>query len=326
LFSGLLLIGTIAGSVYQIAVPTLVTILVPTEIRDKANGMLGTVMGVGFAITSVASGFTLAYGGMEWVLVLASLFTAVAIGYLMTIPIPENEETPGDGEKEEKKIDLTGTIKAIRKVPGLFALIFFTTFNNLVGGVFMALMDAYGLSLVSVQAWGTLWGLLSFGFILGGLAIAKWGLGTNPLRTLFRVNSLIWVTCILFPLQPSIVLVAMGAFVWMSMFPYIEATEQTIIQKVVPAARQGRVFGFAHSVEQAATPLTAFLIGPITQLFFIPLMTTGIGARLIGGWFGTGEGRGIAVVFILAGVIGLLVTSVAQRSSAYAKLAVRYRE
>ena len=41
----------------------------------------------------------------------------------------------------------------------------------------MALMDAYGLSLMSVQAWGLLWGALSAGFILGGLAVAKTGLG-----------------------------------------------------------------------------------------------------------------------------------------------------
>lgn len=69
----------------------------------------------------------------------------------------------------------------------------------------------------------------------------------------------------------------------MALFPFIEASEQTIIQKVVPTERQGRVFGFAQSVEQAASPLTAFLIGPIAQLIFIPFMTTGQGAELIGG-------------------------------------------
>ena len=36
-------------------------------------------------------------------------------------------------------------------------------------GIFMALMDAYGLLLVSVQVWGALWGFLSLAFIVGGL-------------------------------------------------------------------------------------------------------------------------------------------------------------
>ena len=64
----------------------------------------------------------------------------------------------------------------------------------------------------------------------------------------------------------------------MILVPYAEAAEQTILQKVVPYERQGRVFGFAQSVEQAASPLTAFLIGPLTQFVFIPFMTDGAGA------------------------------------------------
>lgn len=54
--------------------------------------------------------------------------------------------------------------------------------------------------------------------------------------------------------------------------PIAEACEQTILQKVVPFERQGRVFGFAQSVEQTASPLTAFFIGPIAELFVIPFM------------------------------------------------------
>jgi DHA3 family multidrug efflux protein-like MFS transporter len=95
--------------------------------------------------------------------------------------------------------------------------------------------------------------------------------------------------------------------------PFIEAIEQTIFQKVVPPERLGRVFGFAHSVEQTASPVTAFLIGPIAQLIFIPFMTTGSGVELIGDWFGTGIGRGIALVFMAAGTLGLIVTLVAMR-------------
>jgi MFS transporter, DHA3 family, multidrug efflux protein len=88
----------------------------------------------------------------------------------------------------------------------------------------------------------------------------------------------------------------------------------------VPYERQGRVFGFAQSVEQSASPLTAFLIGPLAQLVFIPFMTDGAGARTIGGWFGTGADRGIALVFVLTGVIGLLATFVALGSRYYRQL------
>jgi MFS transporter, DHA3 family, multidrug efflux protein len=58
---------------------------------------------------------------------------------------------------------------------------------------------------------------------------------------------------------------------------------------------------------------------------FIPFMTTGAGAAAIGSWFGTGPGRGIALVFTTAGAAGLVVTLVAMRSKSYALLAARYR-
>lgn len=52
---------------------------------------------------------------------------------------------------------------------------------------------------------------------------------------------------------------------------------------------------FAQSIEQAASPLTAFMIGPIAQFIFIPFMTTGAGVDLLGTWFGVGADRGIAL-------------------------------
>ena len=182
----------------------------------------------------------------------------------------------------------------------------------------MSLMDAYGLSLVSVQAWGILWGVLSCGFIAGGLIIAKKGLGKSPLRTLFLANVAMWIICILFPVRSSIILTGIGMFIYMLLIPAVEAAEQTIIQKVVPLAKQGRVFGFAQSLENAASPITAFMIGPLAELVFIPLMSDGgSGARAIGSWFGVGPERGMALVFILAGIIGLIVTLVAMASRSY---------
>jgi len=188
----------------------------------------------------------------------------------------------------------------------------------------MSLLDAYGLSLVDVKVWGTLLGILSFGFIIGGLYISKKGLGKNPLATLFGVNIILWIVCIFFTIQPSIVLLAVGMLIWMSLVPFVEATEQTIFQKVVPTERLGRVFGFAHSVEQAASPITAFLIGPLAQLVFIPYMTNGNGVKLIGSWFGAGANRGMALVFITAGIVGLITTLLARRSKYYKILVKRY--
>ncbi|MBM2618466.1 MFS transporter [Actinoplanes sp. LDG1-06] len=347
----LLMAGVIAGNIRMIALQTMVTVLIEEDTRDRANGLVGTASGVSFLVTSVISGLLVALGGMLWVLVAGVVVLALSIVHLGLVRVPAGraseaaaapampakvEAAAGDGPTASElaaggpetapvgKVDLRGTISVIKQVPGLTALIIFSAFNNLLGGVFMALLDAYGLSMMSVQGWGLLWGALSTGFIVGGLLISRTGLGKNPVWLLLMVNIVCWTVTLLFPLRESIVWLTVGLYLYMLVVPYAEAAEQTILQKVVPYERQGRVFGFAQSVEQAASPLTAFLISPIAQFVFIPFMTDGAGARLIGSWFGTGAARGLALVFMITGVIGLIATAIALRSRPYKRLSKRY--
>jgi DHA3 family multidrug efflux protein-like MFS transporter len=223
-------------------------------------------------------------------------------------------------------VDIKGAMRAVRVVPGLLALLLFSTFNNFIAGVFMSLMDPYGLELVSVEVWGIVLSLSSFGFIVGGVIVASRGLGANPVRTLLLVNVALWTITILFPIRSSIIPLAIGFFIFMLLIPVAEASEQTIIQKVVPFQEQGRVFGFAQTVETAASPVTAFLVGPIAQAWVIPFMTDGSGAETIGSWFGTGPERGMALMFIIAGFIGLVVTIIALNSRPYRNLSNHYEQ
>jgi DHA3 family multidrug efflux protein-like MFS transporter len=322
-FIALNLVGVVFGNIRNIALPVTVGILVPEDRRDRANGLVGMSMGLSFLIVSGISGFLVGFGGMYYVYLLAIPLMALTLAHLFFVSVPEAEIV--HTAEKPKKLDVKGTIAAIGLIPGLFALIFFTTFNNFLGGAFMSLMDAYGLSLVSVQTWGLVWMGISTAFMVGGTLIAKFGLGKNPLKALFRTNVIIWFVCIFFTVQPSIVLLAVGSFIYMCVVPFIEASEHTIIQKVVPLDRQGRVFGFAQSVEMGASPVTAFLIGPITQFFFIPLMSEGgRGAQLIGSWYGVGPGRGIGLVFTIVGVIGLCITLIAWASPQYKRLSKQY--
>ncbi len=321
----ILMIGSVAGNLRMIALATTVTMLF-SEGKDKANGMIGATNGISFALTSILSGLVIGLYGMHVALWFAVMTTLLVLGHICTVRFLETKPVSEAAENAvpEAHFNIKAVIAIIASVPGLFGLIFFTTFNNFLGGVFMALMDAYGLSLVSVETWGIMFAFLSLGFIFGSSYIAKYGLGSRPLRLMLLINVVTWTTCIFFTIQPSVILLAIGMMIWMTLVPFIEATEHTLIQSVVPYEKQGRVFGFAQSIESAATPITAFLIGPIAQFFFIPFMTTGSGVDLIGSWFGTGLDRGIALVFICSGVIGLLVTLLAFRSRSYKLLSERY--
>ena len=123
----------------NIALSTTVTLLIEEDKRANANGLVGTVQGIAFLVTSVFSGLSIGFLGMGWTLVIAIVFMGVSFVHLLFIRIPEAEPVPDPNSSGA--LDFRGSVQAIRLAPGLFALIIFSTFNNLIGGVYMALMD-----------------------------------------------------------------------------------------------------------------------------------------------------------------------------------------
>ncbi|GAA1916835.1 multidrug efflux MFS transporter Cmr [Microbacterium aoyamense] len=321
-FAGVILLGGVVENLRNIALSTTVTLLVPADRRDRANGLVGTVQGIAFAVTSVFSGLSIGFAGMGGTIVIAIVATAVALVHLLFVPIPERGVAHVEGAPTG--FGLKGVIPAVMMVPGLLALILFSTFNNLVGGVFMALMDPYGLTLFPVEIWGIVLGVTSIGFIAGGIIVATFGLGKKPVRTMLWVNVGVAVLGMTFAIREVWWIYALGILLFMCLMPIAEASEQTIVQRVVPFEKQGRVFGFAQSVESAAAPLSAFVIGPLAQFWLIPYMESDAGRTTWGWLLGEGEARGIALAFMAASAIMLLVVFLAFLSKPYRDLTEAY--
>jgi DHA3 family multidrug efflux protein-like MFS transporter len=321
-FSGVILFGAVIENMRNIALSTTVTLLIPVDRHANANGLVGTVQGLAFMVTSVFSGLSIGLLGMGWTLFIAIALSAAALVHLLFLRIPE-QKPHSDGERRPL-IDLHGSVTAVRAATGLFALILFSTFNNLIGGVYMALMDPYGLELFAVEWWGVVLGVTSTGFIIGGLLVAKFGLGKNPVRTMLLLVVLMGVLGSLFTIREWWWLYAAGIWVYMTLIPAVEAAEQTVIQKVVPFQTQGRVFGFAAAFESAAAPVTAFLIAPIAEFLIIPYMNSDTGRSSLGWLLGDGQARGIALVFFVAGILSVLLAVGAFFTRSYRIISAQY--
>lgn len=325
IFAFIILAGAIVENMRNIALSTTVTLLVPKDKRANANGLVGAVQGIGFIITSVFSGLAIGFLGMGPTLLIAIILTAVAFIHILFVDIPE-KGVAHDPELANKKIDLRGSVLAIRAIPGLFGLIIFSMLNNFIGGVYMALMDPYGLTLFSVQAWGIVFGVAGTGFIIGGLLVAKFGLGKNPIRTLLRAAVLMGILGAIFTIREWWLLYAAGIYLYMILIPIMEAAEQTVIQRVVPYERQGRVFGFAQALESAAAPITAFAIAPIAQFWVIPYMNVPANQESWSWLLGTGETRGIALIFLVSGIAMVAVSLFAFSTKTYRRLSESYQK
>lgn len=308
----------------NVALSTTVTILIDPDRRANANGMVGMVQGLAFIVTSVLSGLSVGLLGMGWTIAIAVVLTALAFLHLLTLRMPE--ETQVAASDAQGGFDLRGSIAAVLAVAGLFALIIFSTFNNFIGGVYMALMDPYGLEMFPVELWGVFFAVGSTGFIVGGALIGKFGLGANPLRTLLIAVAIMGALGALFTIREWAWLYVVGIWLYLALVPCVEAAEQTVIQRVVPLNKQGRVFGFAMAFESAAAPVTAFLIAPLAQFWIIPYARSGEGAAQLAPLLGEGTSRGIALVFLVAGIIMIVAALLAFLTPVYRRVSASYAQ
>lgn len=323
-FALTVLAGAVVENLRNIALSTTVTLLIDQDRRANANGYVGMVQGLAFIATSVLSGLSIGLLGMGPTILVAVVLSALALAHLVTLRLPEEASPiPSDAHGG---FDLKGAWTAIRAIPGMVALILFTTFNNFIGGVYLALMDPYGLELFTVELWGAWFALGATGFIIGGVLVGRLGLGSNPIRTLLVIVGIMGVIGALFTIREWGWLYVLGIWLYMLGIPAVEAAEQTVIQKVVPLHRQGRVFGFAAAVESAAAPVTAFVVAPIAELWIIPFARGASGGAALEPLLGEGTARGIALIFLVAGLIMVLAAVVAWRSPAYRRISAAYSE
>lgn len=323
LFGAIVLGGAVVEQMRNIALSTTVTMLVPDERHANANGLVGTVQGLAFIVTSVLSGLAIGQLGMGWTIAIAVALTAVSLAHLLTLRVPQ-DVVELDADDTARGVDLRGSLRAVLAIGGLFALILFSTFNNLIGGLYMALMDPYGLELFSVEMWGVVFGAASTGFIVGGLAIARFGLGKRPIRTLLIVVMVMGALGALFTIREWWWLYAGGIWLYMCLIPAADAAEQTIIQRVVPLSRQGRVFGFAMAFEAAAAPITAFLIAPLAEFWILPWARSSEGSAALEPLLGAGVARGIALVFLVGGVVMIIAAALAMLTKSYRQISASY--
>ena len=323
IFAVVMLAGAVVEQLRSIALSTTVTLLVPDERHANANGMVGTVQGVSMLITSVLSGVSVGFLGMGWTLIIGLTAMLLAMLHLAALHIPEREIVHVEGQT--KWVDIRGGWRAVLAAPGLLALILFSTINNFVGGVYMALMDPYGIDLFEVQGWGIWFAVASTGFIAGGAVVASTGLGRKPMRTMLWLAAFMGVLGAVFTLREWGWLFVLGCWLYMAIIPAVEAAEQTVIQRVVPYETQGRVFGFAMTFEAAAAQITSLLIAPIAQVWVIPYMRDDGEAQWA--WLlGEGHNRGIALIFLVAGIVCTVVALLAFLTPQYRRLSAQYEQ
>lgn len=306
-------IVSMASAFQQPAFAVLVSTVVPPQHLGRANGLIQLGLACAQLGAPLASAFLLAVVGLEGILLIDAGTFVLGVLPLFLLRIPER---PASTTADEGPPSLLSLVREggsyLRGTPGLLPLLLFLAGSNFITGVVEVLVTPLVLALADVKALGMLTTAGGVGLLVGSVVMSAWG---GPRRQVHGVL-LFQLTCglslVVVGFATSLPLLAAVSFAFFFGIPIINGASQSLLQRIVPLALRGRVFAFSAAITGMMLPLAYAISGPLADVVFEPALRPG-GALvpLMGTLIGTGAGRGIALMFLLAGTLTVLLTGLA---------------
>jgi MFS transporter, DHA3 family, macrolide efflux protein len=282
----------------------IVPLLVPKAQLGRANGLSQTGNALGI-IAPVIAGFLVGVVGVAGVMAvdLATFVLAAAIFLWVRIPTPP---ASAEGARARGSIFRQAAFgwSYLRRHRALFWLMMLFGLTNFFVASVSVLVLPLILSFTTVAVAGVLYGCGGAGMVVGGLAMSAWGGPKRRIHGVLGFMALGGLALALHSLAPSPLLIAFVAPLYLFTIPIVSGSSTAILQARVPSDVLGRVFATASMLARLSAPLAYFLAGPLADRVFEPAMAPGGAlAGSVGRWIGTGEGRGIALMFLISGLV-----------------------
>ncbi|MFO7992337.1 MAG: MFS transporter [Thermoplasmata archaeon] len=292
-----------------------ISLMVKKENYARANGLLsmaGTTSGLFGPVLAAAF---LGIIGIKGILIIDIVTFTAAIGTLLFIQVPQPKKSEV-GDKSVSNIwnEMLFGFKYIYKRRSLMGLllvflainVFFQIGNTLRAPMMLARTGGSEYVLAGVQS------IACVGGILGGLVLAVWGGPKNKIRGIFLgmgASSIFGV--FLMGLGTGLIIWGVGSFVMLFSMSITGGCSQSFWQSKVEPDIQGKVFSARRFIAQASIPIASLISGPMADGYFEPAMSEGGSLSLVfGNLVGTGSGAGMAVIYLIIGIFGLLVVVV----------------
>jgi DHA3 family macrolide efflux protein-like MFS transporter len=282
--------------------------LIPKEQFGRASGMMQASQAAAQIIPPLLAGVLVVTIGIHSIVLIDVCSYLFALVILLSISIPSLAKTAAPGDKKKSLLrEAVYGWTYIRERPGLLALLIYFATVNFVLGIVQVLFTPLLLSFTSAQVLGTVLAVSGVGFLAGSVLMSIWGGPKNRVLGILGFGFLLGLSMMLSGVWASAPFIAATMFMVFFLAPFVNGCSEAIwLSKTMPEV-QGRVFATRRMIGFSSLPLAYLLAGVLADKVFEPLLARGGPlSDSVGRIIGEGPGRGIGLLYIVAGVLTLL--------------------
>ena len=306
LISAAIAVGSAANAFQEPAWTASIPVLVPRSQLGRANGMVQLNFGVAIVVAPAVAGALLATFGLRAVLLVDAATFAVGIVTLALVRFPayERDETTDRSVRSDSGF----AWRYLRERPGLLGLLWIYAGVNFMMSMTNVLIIPLVLAFATESAVGVILSISGMGAVIGSLIVSTYGEPKRLLRTIMLGIGVSGALTAVAGTGASLWVIGAPTVLVLLLNPIVNGASQVVWQTKVAEGAQGRVFSLRRMIGQAISPLAILLAGPLADNVFEPaLATDGSLSGSVGTLIGTGAGRGIGFLYIIAGAAIVLL-------------------
>lgn len=285
------------------------TVLVPQDQYTRASGLVQSAGAVARITAPIVAALLVVSSGLTALFVIDFVTFGVAVTTLgfVRFPAVAPSERRGRGLRG-LLLEAKDGLDFVLERRGLLILLLSFVMVNFALSFQSVLLIPLLLTITTEQGAGVVVSIGGVGILLGSLGLTIWGGPRDRVAGVYLPIIAMGAGLVLIGLRPAVGLVLAGLLLLMSTHPTAGGSSQAIWQSKVPPSLQGRVFAVRQVSAIAASPVAFLVAGTLADRVFEPLMSD---PPVLVSFLGAGPGRGIALLFVLTGLVAAAVAAVA---------------
>lgn len=284
--------------------------MVPKEKLSNVSGMNSFSSNLVTVLNPVIAAFVYSFGGLK-IILLIDILSFLCAFFVLLFAVHISEEYKYS-EKSFFFSDLKVGFKFLKNEKGLLFIMltlaminFFSrlTYENILSPMILS-RSGSSVTLGVVNA------LMGIGGIVGGIVVSAGKGSKNNVKMIYVSAAVSFVLGdLLMAVGRNVVIWSLAAFAASFPIPFIMAGQNVIMYEKVPEKMQGRIFAARNAIQFSSIPLGILLGGFLADYVFEPFMKSdNLIANVFSSIVGSGEGSGMAIMFLCTGISGLIIS------------------